>query len=85
MANFSEDAEDVDPRLQGAALGLWGMVVRIMIVAMLVISPMVVKTGGWGTWLWVALAGQVVFLVSVAAFKGSWRRPRLGDSPKVPA
>ncbi|MEU4227118.1 MFS transporter [Nonomuraea sp. NPDC026600] len=85
MANFSEDAEDVDPRLQGAALGLWGMVVRIMIVALLVISPMVVAASGWGTWLWVALAGQVVFLASLAAFKGSWRRPRAGDSPKVPA
>jgi OPA family glycerol-3-phosphate transporter-like MFS transporter len=85
MANFSEDAEDVDARLQGAALGLWGMVVRIMIVALLVISPMVVKAGGWGTWLWVALAGQVVFLASLTAFKGSWRRPRAGDPPKVPA
>ncbi|MCA2228340.1 MFS transporter [Nonomuraea aurantiaca] len=85
MANFSEDAEDVDPRLQGAALGLWGMVVRVMIVALLVISPMVVAASGWGTWLWVALAGQVVFLLSIAAFKGSWRRPRAGESPKVPA
>ena len=85
MANFSEDAEDVDPRLQGAALGLWGMVVRVMIVCLLVISPMVVNAGGWGTWLWVALAGQVVFLASLAAFKGSWRRPRADDSPKVPA
>jgi hypothetical protein len=33
----------------------------------------------------VALAGQVVFLLSIAAFKGSWRRPRAGESPKVPA
>ncbi|MEU7834304.1 MULTISPECIES: MFS transporter [unclassified Nonomuraea] len=86
MANFSEDAEDVDSRLQGAALGLWGMVVRVMIVALLVISPTVVKAGGgWGTWLWVALAGQVVFLLSIAAFKGSWRRPRADESPKVTA
>ncbi|MEV0346309.1 MFS transporter [Nonomuraea sp. NPDC050680] len=85
MANFSEDAEDVDPRLQGAALGLWGMVVRVMIVALLVISPMVVTAGGWGAWLWVALAGQVVFLLSLAAFKGSWRRPRADESPKVAA
>ncbi|MFI7151552.1 MFS transporter [Nonomuraea sp. NPDC050022] len=86
MANFSEDAEDVDSRLQGAALGLWGMVVRVMIVALLVISPMVVKAGGgWGTWLWVALACQVVFLLSIAAFKGSWRRPRADESPKVTA
>ncbi|TMR22912.1 MFS transporter [Nonomuraea turkmeniaca] len=74
MANFSEDAEDVESRLQGSALGIWGMVVRVMIVALLVVSPPVVEAGGWQTWLGVALAGQVVFLVSMAAFKGRWRR-----------
>lgn len=73
MANFSENAEDVDARLQGAALGIWGMVVRVMIVALLVVSPLVVAAGGWRTWLLVALAGQVVFLASMLAFKGRWR------------
>ncbi|MEV0385378.1 MFS transporter [Nonomuraea sp. NPDC050643] len=74
MANFSENAEDVDPRLQGSALGLWGMVVRVMIVVLLVVSPMVVEAGGWQSWLTVALAGQVLFLLSMVAFKGPWRR-----------
>ncbi|MEO3890828.1 MFS transporter [Nonomuraea sp. B5E05] len=73
MANFSENAEDVESRLQGSALGIWGMVVRVMIVVLLVVSPIVVEAGGWQTWLTVALAGQVVFLVSMAAFKGRWR------------
>ncbi|SEG91497.1 MFS transporter, OPA family, glycerol-3-phosphate transporter [Nonomuraea solani] len=78
MASFSEDAEDVDPRLQGSALGLWGMVVRVMIVVLLVVSPLVVEAGGWQTWLTVALAGQIVFLVSTVAFKGPWaRRPKV--------
>ncbi|MGW0805920.1 MFS transporter [Nonomuraea sp. NPDC002799] len=81
MAGFSEDAEDVDPRLQGSALGLWGMVVRVMIVVLLVVSPMVVEAGGWQTWLTVALAGQVVFLVSMVAFKGRWRTPREEKTP----
>ncbi|WP_157245603.1 MFS transporter [Nonomuraea typhae] len=76
MANFSENAEDVESRLQGAALGIWGMVVRVMIVALLVISPGVVAAGGWQTWLGVALAGQVIFLASMAAFKGGWRPVR---------
>jgi OPA family glycerol-3-phosphate transporter-like MFS transporter len=80
MANFSENAEDVDARLQGAALGIWGMVVRVMIVALLVISPLVVAAGGWRTWLLVALAGQVVFLAAMLAFKGRWRA-----APKVAA
>lgn len=80
MANFSENAEDVDARLQGAALGIWGMVVRVMIVALLVISPLVVAAGGWQTWLLVALAGQVVFLAAMLVFKGRWRA-----APKVAA
>jgi OPA family glycerol-3-phosphate transporter-like MFS transporter len=86
MANFSENAEDVESRLQGSALGLWGMVVRIMIVVLLLVSPSVVEASGWQTWLAVALGGQVVFLVSMVAFKGSWRRsPAVEAPPKVPA
>jgi MFS family permease len=84
MANFSENAEDVDARLQGSALGLWGLTVRVMIVTMLVVSPQVVAAGGWQAWLGVALGGQVLFLLSLAAFKGPWltRAPAAG---KVPA
>ncbi|MFI6292747.1 MFS transporter [Nonomuraea sp. NPDC050790] len=78
MANFSEDAEDVESRLQGAALGIWGMVVRVMIVVLLIVSPQVVAGGGWQAWLLVGLAGQVVFLLSMAAFKGGWRPARRG-------
>ncbi|NUO99243.1 MAG: MFS transporter [Nonomuraea sp.] len=81
MANFSENAEDVESRLQGSALGIWGMVVRVMIVALLIVSPIVVDASGWGTWLAVALGGQVVFLASMAAFKGSWRAPRRVAKP----
>ncbi|MCK2216889.1 MFS transporter [Actinomadura sp. ATCC 31491] len=81
MANFSENAEDVESRLQGSALGIWGMVVRVMIVVLLVVSPVVVESAGWRTWLAVALAGQVVFLASMAAFKGRWRAPRPVEAP----
>ncbi|NUT40321.1 MAG: MFS transporter [Thermoactinospora sp.] len=81
MANFSENAEDVESRLQGSALGIWGMVVRVMIVVLLIVSPIVVDASGWGTWLAVALGGQVVFLASMAAFKGSWRAPRPVPGP----
>ncbi|SDM22906.1 MFS transporter [Nonomuraea jiangxiensis] len=84
MASFSEDAEDVESRLQGSALGIWGMVVRVMIVVLLLVSPPVVEAGGWGAWLTVALAGQVVFLLSMIAFRGRWRT-RKAEPPKVPA
>lgn len=84
MANFSENAEDVDPRLQGSALGIWGMVIRVMIVVMLVVSPQVVAAAGWGTWLTVGLVGQVVFLVSMLAYRGNWRTAR-AEPPKIAA
>jgi OPA family glycerol-3-phosphate transporter-like MFS transporter len=82
MANFSENAEDVEPRLQGSALGIWGMVVRVMIVVLLVVSPLVVEAGGWQTWLGVALAGQLVFLASMAAYKGRWRTALSSPAPQ---
>ncbi|MGI5289134.1 MFS transporter [Nonomuraea polychroma] len=82
MANFSENAEDVEPRLQGSALGIWGMVVRVMIVVLLVVSPLVVEAGGWQTWLGVALAGQLVFLASMAAYKGRWRTALSAPAPQ---
>lgn len=81
MANFSEDAEDVESRLQGAALGIWGMVVRVMIVALLIVSPLVVKAGGWQAWLLVGLGGQVIFLAALPAFRGA----RRAASPQVAA
>ncbi|WP_051458753.1 MFS transporter [Microbispora sp. ATCC PTA-5024] len=83
MAGYSEDAEDVRPSLQGAALGLWGMVVRVMIVGLLVAAPQVVAGGGWGSWLVVALGGQVVFLLSIAAYGGPWRRARAAVAPRL--
>ncbi|MEU6998394.1 MFS transporter [Nonomuraea sp. NPDC046570] len=81
MANFSEDAEDVQPALQGAALGLWGMVVRVMVVVLLVVAPLVVTAGGWSVWIMVTIGGQAVFLVSMAAFKGRWRTTASADVP----
>jgi OPA family glycerol-3-phosphate transporter-like MFS transporter len=82
MAGYSEDAEDVRPSLQGAALGLWGMVVRLMIVVLLVVAPQIVADGGWGRWMLVALGGQVVFLLSIAAYGGRWRRTRPDSAPR---
>ncbi|MFI6814827.1 MFS transporter [Nonomuraea sp. NPDC050328] len=85
MAAFSEDAEDVDSRLQGAALGLWGMVVRIMVVVLLVTATAVAEGSGWGTWLLIALAGQVLFLASLPFFRGSWRTARIPAPAPAPA
>lgn len=75
MANFSENAEDIRPSLQGTAWGAWGMSVRIMIVLMLVISPVVVAaTGGWTVWMIIAVVCELLYVPAMFAFKGPWRR-----------
>lgn len=75
MANFSEDAEDIRPSLQGTAWGVWGMSVRIMIVVLLFVSPLVVEaTGSWRVWMIIALVFELLYVPAMFAFKGPWRR-----------
>jgi MFS family permease len=74
MAGYSEDAEDVDPRLQGTAWGIFGFVSRAVAVVVLIAVPRVVAAGDWQTWLWVAVLCLLLFVPAVFAFGGAWRR-----------
>lgn len=75
MANFSENVEDIDPRLQGSAWGLFGFVSKAIAVAVLVLAPLVVGSGGdWRGWFGIAAASMVLFLPAIAVFQGPWRR-----------
>lgn len=76
MANYSENAEDVDPRLQGTAWGVFGFLTKFVACLVLVICPIVVKAslGSWQPWLYVCLAGMVLFIPAVFIFHGPWRR-----------
>jgi MFS family permease len=75
LANYSEDAEDVDPRLQGTAWGIFGFVSRIMAVLVLLAVPPVVAATSWQTWLVIALGCLLLFVPAVFLFGGRWRRP----------
>lgn len=75
MANYSEDAEDVDPRLQGTAWGIFGFVSRAAAVLVLLVVPPVVAATSWRTWLLVALVCLLMFVPAVFGFGGRWRRP----------
>jgi hypothetical protein len=77
-ANYSEDAEDVDPRLQGTAWGIFGFVSRIMAVLVLLAVPPVVAATSWRTWLVIALGCLLLFVPAVFLFGGRWRRPPAG-------
>ncbi|WP_162794767.1 MFS transporter [Nonomuraea lactucae] len=75
MAKYSEDAEDVDPRLQGTAWGLFGFLTKAIAVVGLLVIPRVVAATSWQTWLLVALCCLVLFVPAIFLFHGAWRRP----------
>ncbi|GAB3137964.1 MFS transporter [Microbispora hainanensis] len=76
MANYSEDAEDVDPRLQGTAWGLFGFLTKAIAVVGLLVIPRVVEATSWQTWLVVSLVCLALFAPAVFLFHGPWRRER---------
>ncbi|MGW0803554.1 MFS transporter [Nonomuraea sp. NPDC002799] len=74
MANYSEDAEDADPRLQGTAWGMFGFLSKGIAVFALLVIPGVVEATSWQTWLFVALGCLVLFIPAILLFNGPWRR-----------
>ncbi|WP_106348476.1 MFS transporter [Antricoccus suffuscus] len=78
MANYSENSEDLDPRLQGLTWGIFYLVVRLASVALTIIAPIIVKqTGSWQTWIIVCVVGVAVFIVLMPFYKGPWTRAQL--------
>lgn len=76
MANYSENAEDIDPRLQGTAWGVFAFITKFIAFVVLVVAPTVVAHVGWQSWLYVCLAGLAAFIPAIFIFKGPWRRVR---------
>ena len=83
MANYSEDAEDADPRLQGTAWGIFGFLSRTVAVVVVLAVPRIVATTSWQAWLSISLACLVLFVPAVFLFGGPWRpapRPAEGTA-----
>ncbi|WP_181138757.1 MFS transporter [Streptomyces sp. Ru73] len=81
MANYSENAEDVDPRLQGTAWGVFTFLTKAMAVVVLVVVPHVVESHGWHGWLFVAVGCMALFVPASLLFRGPWRRPKTAPGP----
>ncbi|MFB4319195.1 MFS transporter [Actinomadura sp. 21ATH] len=77
MASYSEDTEDIDPRLQGTAWGIFGFLTKGMAVVALIVIPRVVEAADWHVWLLVALFCLALFIPLVFFFKGPWTRQEL--------
>lgn len=74
LANFSENAEDIQASLQGTALGIWGASVRVMLVGLLIVAPTIAAASSWGTWVAIITVAHALFIPAVFFFKGPWRR-----------
>ena len=72
MANYSENAEDIDPRLQGTAFGLFSFVVKAILVLVLIIAPLVVAASNWQVWIIVTAVCMALFGIASIFFKGPW-------------
>ncbi len=73
MAGYTETVEEINPALVATGLALWGFILRWIVVISTLVLPIVVGTGaGWGTWWWVCIAGQVVFLPTIVTASGHW-------------
>ncbi|MGH3391632.1 MAG: hypothetical protein ACRDOO_22410, partial [Actinomadura sp.] len=78
MANYSEDAEDaedIDPRLQGTAWGVYGFLTKATALVTLLVVPRVVEAASWQAWLLIAVVCLAFFIPAVFLFNGPWRRP----------
>jgi OPA family glycerol-3-phosphate transporter-like MFS transporter len=84
MANFSEDAEDIDPRLQGSAWGLFGGLSKGMAVVVLFVVPRAVSAIGWDGWMFIGVVCLAAFVPAVFLFRGPWR-PNRGRAPAAEA
>ncbi|MED4585144.1 MFS transporter [Brevibacillus choshinensis] len=72
-ALFSENVEDVKASLQSSAWGLHGAIIRVVPVVMNLVLPSVVASGGWSTWIAIAVAvGVIVYIPLLFMSKGPW-------------
>jgi MFS family permease len=77
MAAYTETVEDINPALVATGLALWGFILRWVVVISTLVLPIVVGNGqGWGTWWWVCIAGQIVFLPTILTNAGQWTPAR---------
>jgi MFS family permease len=77
MAGYTETIEDINPALVATGLSVWGFILRWIVVISTLALPIVVGVGqGWGTWWWVCIAGQVLFLPTIITAAGHWNPAR---------
>lgn len=77
LTAYSETVEDINPALVATGSAVEIFITRSVTIAATLALPLVVGSGqGWGTWWWICLAGQVLFLPTILLVTGSWNPAR---------
>lgn len=76
LANYSENAEDVEPRLQGTAFAMYRVSIGTITIVLSLAVPAIVEASGgdWKPWLIVSGLAHAMFIPLMFFFKGPWRR-----------
>ena len=75
MANYSENSEDIDARLQGTTWGLYNLVVKGVGMVTLLVAPQVAHHSSWQVWIMITWVCMALFLFAMTRFKGPfWPR-----------
>jgi MFS family permease len=73
LAAFTETVEDINPALVATGAAVEVFLARwVAIIAILALTLVVGNGQGWGIWLWICVAGQVVFLPTILLVSGHW-------------
>jgi MFS family permease len=77
LTAYTETVEDINPALVATGIAVGIFIVRWVAVLVILALPIIVGNGqGWGTWWWVCVAGQVVFLPTIVSASGHWSPTR---------
>jgi Na+/melibiose symporter-like transporter len=77
-AQYSELLEDISPALQASGWSFFQLIYRGWIAISGPVLAFVASRYGWAAWMWVAVAGMVLFVPAMLLVRGGWAPARIG-------
>jgi MFS family permease len=84
-ALYSEYLEDLSPTLQATGWSFFQFMYRVLIAISGPVILIVARDYGWGTWMWVTVAGTALFTLSLFLIGGEHRAVSATQAATAPA
>lgn len=78
-AQYSELLEDISPALQASGWSFFQLIYRGWIAISGPVLAYITAHYGWAAWMWVAVAGMVLFIPAMLAVRGGWVPAKAGQ------